>query len=99
MRKQALYMAIASKAKDGNLLLISDLNFDKVSSKAMASFLKALPLKKGSVLIATEKNNKKAVLSARNLPQVGIEEARNLNALDLLQSKYLLLEQGALKAL
>ncbi len=53
----------------------------------------------GSSLIALPKNMKEVVLGARNIPNVETTEARNLNVLDLLTFKYLIMPKDAIKVI
>jgi len=99
MRRQALCMALSSRAKEGNLFLINEFNSAKISTKEMAGLLKALPLKGGSVLVVQSDNKKNLVLSTRNIPKASILIAKDLTALDVLQRKYLVIEQPALAVL
>ena len=99
VKKQALFMVLSAKAKN-NLLLILDLDFKQIPAKTkqMAEILKKLPLK-GSVLIALPKKDANFIKVTNNIPQVETIEARNLNALDLLSFKHLILPKESIKVL
>ncbi|MFH1462196.1 MAG: 50S ribosomal protein L4 [bacterium] len=99
MRRKALLMVLSAKAKN-NLLLILDFKPfpDKPKTKWMADILKNLQLK-GSSLIALPNFEKNIILSARNIPQAETVEARNLNVLDLLSFKYLIMSKETIKTI
>ena len=52
-------------------------------------------LKKGSGLVVLPEKNDNILKSARNIDRVSVMEAKDLNALDLLSSKYLLMMKGS----
>jgi len=56
-------------------------------------------LKKGSILIALPKINKNIILATRNIPRVETVEARNLNVLNLLSFKYLIVAKESIKVI
>jgi ribosomal protein L4 len=61
--------------------------------------LKKLPCKEKSCLIALSKMDKNSILAARNIPKLETIQAKDLNALDLLSFKYLLIPREALKTI
>jgi len=96
-KKQALFMVLSAKAKS-NSILILDLDFKQIPTKTkqMAEFLKKFPLK-GSALIALPKKDENFIRVTKNIPQVETLEARNLNALDMLSFKHLILPKESIK--
>ena len=96
-KKQALFMVLSAKAKS-NSILILDLDFKQIPAKTkqMAEFLKKFPLK-GSALIALPKKDENFIRVTKNIPQVETLEARNLNALDMLSFKRLILPKESIK--
>ncbi len=65
----------------------------------MAKLLKKLPVKEATTLISLPKYDKNIYLSARNIKKTAVQEARNLNVLDLLNHKYLLLTKDSIKTI
>lgn len=99
MRRKALFMVFSEKAK-GNLLVILDkIQIDKPKTKEFAKILRKLPCKENSCLIALPEYDKKVFLSARNIKKTNIVEARNLNVIDLMSSKYLLMGKDTIKTI
>jgi len=96
-KKQALFMVLSAKAKS-NSILILDLDFKQIPTKTkqMAEFLKKFPLK-GSALIALPKKDENFIRVTKNIPQIETLEARNLNALDMLSFKHLILPKESIK--
>jgi large subunit ribosomal protein L4 len=99
MARLALFMALSSKAKDNELLILEDLKIEKPKTKLMAEILNKLPSKSKSVLIALPKKEETIIRATSNIPAIQTIEARNLNALDLLSYKYLLMPKEAIKAI
>ena len=92
-------MVLSQKAKEKNLIVLDKLEMAVPATKEMAKSLSKLPCKSQSLLIALPKYDKNAFLSARNIKKTGIFEARNLNILDLMTYKYLLLPKEAIKVI
>jgi large subunit ribosomal protein L4 len=97
MRRKALFMVLSQKAKDNHIVVLDELAMEKPQTKEVAKSLAKLPSRAQSLLIALPKYDKNTFLSARNIKKTSIEEARNLNVLDLLNSKYLLLTKDSIK--
>lgn len=99
MRRKALFMVLTEKAKNNFLVVLDKFEMVKPNTKAMAKILTKLPIKENSCLIALSNYDKKIFLSARNIKKTTIQEARNLNVVDLMSSKYLLMEKDTIKTL
>ncbi len=91
MRRKALLMALTSKAKDKELILLDNLEIKEGKTKEMAKILENLKIKGKSLLLALPSLDKKIILASRNIPKVSTIQAKDLNALDVLNSKYLLM--------
>jgi len=99
MRRKALLMALSGKVKNNFLILLDKLKIEKPKTKLMAEILKKLPCKENSTLIALPEYDRNIILAAGNLPQVDTLWARNLNALDLLIFKYLVMPKESIKVI
>jgi len=99
MRRKALLMLLSEKAKANQLVILDKIELEKGKTKEMASAMAKLPCKDQSTLIALPDYDKKTVLAARNIKKTSIENARNLNVLALLNHKYLLMPQDAIKTI
>ena len=97
MRRKALFMVLSAKAKENLLLVLDKLEIEKPKTKAMAKVLNKLFLKKGSGLIVLPKINKNIILSVKNIPKTGTIQAKDLNVLDLLSYKYLVITKETIK--
>lgn len=112
MKTKALYAILSQKMKDGELLFVDSFNFGetpktKKAAESLAAFSKLsgfekIAYKKGSrALVLLSDNKKELVKSFRNIQSAKIDEARNLNPVDALQYKYIVIEnpQKSLTAL
>jgi len=98
MRRKALFMVLSAKAKNNLLLILDALDLKTAKTKIMAEILSKLPLK-GTTLIALPKLDKNILLAAENLVGIEVIEARNLNVLDLLSFKYLIMPKESIKVI
>ncbi len=98
MQKSALFMALSAKAGKNLILILDNLILERVKTKLMFDILKKLPIK-GSAMIVLPDLRKDIFKAAGNIPKVGVFEARNLNALDLLSFKYLIMLKESIKVI
>ena len=89
-------MAIASKIRDGEVVVVDRLEFDKPETRRMASVLSALGLKGVSTLVTVEAQNSNAYKSARNITGVSMLPVADLNALSVLGPHRMLITKAAL---
>lgn len=99
MRRKALFMVLSQKAKDNFLVVLDQINLKDGKTKEMAKTIKSLPCNGASTLVALPEYDKKIVLATRNIKKTSIEDARNLNVLDLLNNKYLLITKDSIKTI
>ncbi len=111
MRIGALLSALSKKAKDGELILVDKLSFaapkTSVAKSAIAALAKganagALATKsKNAALLALSSYDANAIKSFSNFGNLMTEELRNLNPVEVLSHKYLIIEnpEAAFKAL
>ncbi|HEY4235402.1 MAG TPA: 50S ribosomal protein L4 [Lacipirellulaceae bacterium] len=95
----ATRMALASKVRDDELLVIDDLAFSTPKTKDMIAVLKHLEWDGGSLLVTTAKYDRSVYCSARNIAGVCVAPAAEINALDVLSSKRVLVTKAALDSL
>jgi len=99
MRRKALLMVLTDKAQNNFLILLDQMKIEQPKTKLMIEILKKLPSQGKSVLIALPQMDKNIILAARNLPKIKTTSAKDLNALDLLNSKYLLMPKDSIKVI
>ncbi|MEK7588740.1 MAG: 50S ribosomal protein L4 [Patescibacteria group bacterium] len=102
MRAQALFSVLSKKLKDGEIVFVDSLTVSKINTKEGVEVMKNLAKatgykemstsKKPRVLTALFGRNENAEKSFRNIPSLDIVFLKNLNPLDILNHKYLLIE-------
>ncbi len=102
MKRKAIFMVLSGKLKNNLLILLDDLKIERSKTKLMKETLNNLKkkikhFKGGSVLVTLPKVDKNVILAARNLPKTKTILAKDLNVLDLLSFKYLILTKEAIK--
>jgi large subunit ribosomal protein L4 len=100
MRKGALKSSLNEKFLADSLIVINQIEFEKPKTKLFSSFLKAQGLVDNeSALVVMDKLDDNTKKSSRNIPKLSIRDVSSLNALDVLHSRKLLIEQSSLKTL
>lgn len=104
IRRSALFMVLSVQAKNNLLFVLDKFSLENSKTKTLVRTIENLRLKikdfgKASSLIVMPKYEKNVILSARNVPGIQIKEARNLNALDLLSFKYLIMPKESIKVI
>ena len=95
VRKLALKMALSSKLRENELVVLDQFELDEIKTKIVVDVLKTLKL--NNALIVTEKHNDHLELSARNLPDVKVIRSEGLNVYDILKYRMLVLLEPAVK--
>ena len=95
MIRLALRSALSDRAAEGKVLVVDAWGFEKPSTKAAASLLAALGAE-GRVLVVVDGDDATTWKSFRNLPQVHLLEAGQLNAFDVLVSDYVVFSRDTL---
>jgi large subunit ribosomal protein L4 len=102
MRIAALLSVLSRKAKDGEIILVDSFSFGAPKTATAKAALAAIALsadaarimtkKKNAALISLASYNANAMKSFHNFGNVMTEEVRNLNPVDVLAHKYLIIE-------
>jgi large subunit ribosomal protein L4 len=95
----ATRMAIASKLKDQQVVVIDDLSFEAPATKEMATILKSLGLGDVSILLTTAEHDANVYKSARNIKRVTVSPVSDLNALSVLAPRRMLVTKAALDSI
>jgi large subunit ribosomal protein L4 len=103
MRIGALLSVLSKKAKDGELILVDTFAFAAPKSAVAKTTIAALAKgadastlatkKKNAALVALTAYNANTIKSFKNFGNVMTEELRNLNPVDVLAHKYLVIEK------
>ncbi|NLE37143.1 MAG: 50S ribosomal protein L4 [Pirellulaceae bacterium] len=92
----ATRMAVASKVVDNEITLIDTLSFESPRTKDMAAILKALKIDRETLLVAVEGYDVNVYKSVRNISGVSVLPVSDLNALEVLRPRRLLMTRAAM---
>ena len=97
IRALALKMALSSKLKENNLVVLDEFRLDQIKTKDVMSVLTTLNL--NSALIVTGMKDEKLERSSRNIPEVKVLRYEGLNVYDVLKYKTLLLLNASIQGI
>jgi large subunit ribosomal protein L4 len=99
LKSLARKSALAYKAKDNNVVVLEDFNFDTAKTKNYTSLLAALNVGTQKTLLVLPAQNNNIYLSSRNIQKAKVTTADQLNTYDVLNAGTLLLTADSLKTL
>jgi large subunit ribosomal protein L4 len=97
VRRLALKMALSSKLKQENLVVLDEFGLDTIKTREFVKVMKALNTK--NALIITEKKNETLELSARNVPNIKVLRVEGLNVYDILKYENVVLLESSIKSI
>ncbi|MHC4416056.1 MAG: 50S ribosomal protein L4 [Planctomycetota bacterium] len=97
MRRLANRNALLAKLTDDEVKCFADLTFEDPKTRDLKAVLDAVGVNR-TCLIALAPANRNAALSARNLPHVETLRIEQLNAFELLNHRYLVVDKASLQA-
>lgn len=99
LKQLARKSALSYKAKENNVLVLDEVNFDSIKTKNYVSFVKALNVADEKTLLVLPTYNNNVYLSSRNLKKAKVVAASDLNTYDVLNATKLLLTADSVKTL
>jgi large subunit ribosomal protein L4 len=104
MKQKALFMALSDKVATGTFVVLENMEVAEFKTKKFNSILTAVEKKvlkndRRDVLVLNDAKSDKLQYSARNLQGVKIINLENINLVDILNYKNLLLTEAAVKSL
>jgi len=98
-RRIALLTALTYKAEEKKIMTVEELVFDTPKTKEMLDFLKVLKIEGKKILLVVNDLNENVILASRNLRNIVLIEAEEVNVLDLVASDVVVFEANALAKL
>ena len=95
VRRLALKSVLSAKASESKIIVVDSIAMDSIKTKAFRGFLDVVNCD-GKAVVITPEVNENVVKSARNIPGVLTTTARILSVYDILNAKYLVIDQAAL---
>ncbi|MDD3285739.1 MAG: 50S ribosomal protein L4 [Patescibacteria group bacterium] len=104
MRQKAIMMALSDKIAQSSLVVIDSLKMAEFKTKQFNGMISAfekeiLPANRRSLLVINGEKDEKAFYSGRNLKGVNIINPENINIVDLLTCRQVMINEDSLKAL
>lgn len=96
-KQAALKSALTSKVQDGNLIVVDELKFDEIKTKAFKTVMDNLQVENGLVVLAD--NDKNTVMSARNLSKIDTTLTNTINVYDVMKAKKVVLTKDSVAKL
>jgi large subunit ribosomal protein L4 len=93
VRKQALKIALTSKCKENQLVVLDGFDLEEIKTKAIVDLLRVFEM--DSVLMVTPERNALLEKSARNVPYTKVLCSEGINVYDVLKHRNLLLVKEA----
>ncbi|MDQ6471999.1 50S ribosomal protein L4 [Flavobacterium sp. LHD-80] len=97
LKRLARKSAFSIKAKESNIIVLEDFNFDAPNTKNFINVLKALGLENKKSLFVLGESNKNVYLSSRNLKASNIVTSSELSTYAILNTNNLVLLEGSLE--
>ena len=99
VKKLARLSALSYKVKEEKIMVIEDFNFDTPKTKNMAKVLADLNLGEKKSLFVLNNQDNFVILSARNLSNVSVTNARSVSTYDLLGANNVIFSETAIREL
>jgi large subunit ribosomal protein L4 len=94
MRREALRSVLSRKLKDGEVLIVDEIQLEQPKTRLVARLLGNLELE-GKVLLILDEHRPDVLRAARNIPNLFVTYVEMLNAYDVTAVEHLLLTQAA----
>ncbi len=96
MRQLAKKSALNARAREGSLVIVDALEYEKPKTKDFAALLGKLGAKAKKVLVLTAHDAHNVYLSGRNIPDVHVMRFADASAYEIMWSQTVVVEIGAL---
>ncbi|MBK6347457.1 MAG: 50S ribosomal protein L4 [Bacteroidales bacterium] len=95
LKQLARLSALSYKAKNNNIVVIEDLNYDKPKTKNFVELLENLKLSGKKTLMVLSESDKAIYLSSRNLSRARVIRACDLNTYEIIRANNLIILEGS----
>ena len=96
VRHLARRSAFSARAMEQAVCVVEPLTFEQPKTKQIAALLDRMELDGKRVLILTHGDNRNAILSARNIPDVAVQRYQDANPYEILRADVVVIEEPAL---
>ncbi|GEC72429.1 LSU ribosomal protein L4P [Flavobacterium flevense] len=99
LKRLARKSAFSIKAKESNIIVLEDFNFETPNTKNFINVLKALELENKKSLFVLGNTNKNVYLSSRNLKASSVVSSSELSTYEILNANNLVLLESSLEVI
>lgn len=99
MKRKALLCVLSRKAKDGQIVVLDSIVLEQPKTKLLQNVISRLPLKKESSALVLSSKDESVLRAGRNIPSLQVFQAKDLNALDVLNLDSLIILKDGISAL
>ena len=96
-KRVALKSVLTSKVQENKFIVVDELKFDEIKTKAMKNVLDNLKVEKA--LVVLNDNDQNVVLSARNIAGVKTAQTNTINVYDILKYNTVVVTKAAVKTI
>ncbi len=97
LKRLARKSALSLQAKENNLVVVEDFNFENPKTKEFKNVLKSLGLDAKKSLFVVNGENKNVYLSSRNLKESKVVDATGVNTYNVLNANTVVVSESTLK--
>lgn len=97
VKRLARLSALTYKAKESNLIIVEDFNFEAPKTKNMIKLLGDMNLNEKKSLFVLNNQDNFVILSARNLSNVNITNPQSVNTYDILHANNVIFSETAIR--
>ena len=96
-KRAALKSVLTAKVQENKVVILDELKFDEIKTKAMVNVLNNVKAEKAIVVL--KENDEKVVLSARNIADVQTSLVNTINVYDILKHNTLVMTKEAVQVI
>ena len=96
VKRLARQSALSYKAKNKDIIILEDFNFDNPNTKSYCDFLSSFDLLDNKTLLVIAESNKNIFLSSRNLKRSKVLLASELNTYDVMNANKLMIMKSSI---
>jgi large subunit ribosomal protein L4 len=99
VKKKAILMALSGKVRDGEMIVVDKVNLSAPKTKEMAQVVDSLISDFRSTLFMIPERNEAIQRAGKNIDEFKVINSENINVVDLLNHKYLVLVEDCINKL
>ncbi len=97
LKQLARRSALSAKAQEGQIIVVDNVTFDEPKTKNFVNFAKNLKVADKKLLLVLAERNNNVILSSRNVPNVRLMNASDLNTYTLMNNNAIILTEGSVE--